>query len=200
MAALRLELVAAVELWAPEDRAGRPRPDRRAVQPSVAVQFSSDLDRRCRRGLALDHPERLARLRGHDQRHAALDDARLLGSDQCHAVAQELGVVERDRRDHGDKRPLHHIGGIKPAAEPDLKQQHIGRMAREQHKRRRGLDLEHGDRRRAIGDLALRECVCERLISDELAAVSVPESEALVETHQMRRGIDMHTAASRFEH
>jgi hypothetical protein len=174
-------------------------------QPSALLGrspiLSGDLDRRLQtRGLALDHLERLARLRGHDQRHAAFDDARLFGGDQRHAVAQELGVVERDRRDHGDKWPLHHIGCIKPAAESDLEQDDIGRMACEQHKRRRGLDLEHGDRRRAIGDLALRQRVRERLIADELAAIGISETEALIEAHQMRRGIDMHTAASRFEH
>ena len=35
-----------------------------------------------------------------------------------------------------------------PPAEPDFEKQHVGRRLGEQEKRRRGRDLEHGDRLR----------------------------------------------------
>ena len=65
---------------------------------------------------------------------------------------------------------LDHVGGIEPAAEPDFEQQHVGGMPREQQKRRRRLDLEHGDRRVAIGALAFVERVGKLVVADQLAA------------------------------
>ena len=112
-----------------------------------------------RAGLALDHRKRLARLRRHDRRHAALEDAGLLGGDLLERIAEELDVIERDRRDHGRERTVDHVGGVEPPAQADLEQQHVGRMTSEQQKRRRGGDLEHRDRRAGVGALAFVERV-----------------------------------------
>src|SRR5690349_19341301 len=80
--------------------------------------LAGDPDRRLHAsGLALDHRKRLARLRRHDRRHLALEDAGLLRGDERDGVAEKLGVVERYRRDHGCEWMLDHVGGVEPAAE-----------------------------------------------------------------------------------
>ena len=66
---------------------------------------------------------------------------------------------------------LDDIGGVEPAAEPDLEQENIGRMPREQQKRRRRLDLEHGDRRVAVRGFAFGERAGKLVVVDQLAAV-----------------------------
>jgi hypothetical protein len=162
--------------------------------------LAGDPDRRLHaRGLPLDHGERLARLRGHDRRHVALEDAGLLSRDQRDRVAQELGVVERHRRDNGGERALDHVGGIEPAAEAHFEQQHVGRVAREQQKRRRGLDLEHGDRLRPVDGLAFPQRPSEVIIGHQHAATLAAEPEALVETDEMRRGVDVDAQRRGFE-
>ena len=85
-------------------------------------------------------------------------------------VAEEFQMVHRDRRDRAGERRLDHVGGVEPAAEPDLQQRHVGGMAREQQERRRGLDLEHRDRLAAVGALALLQHVGQRLVADQLTA------------------------------
>ena len=106
----------------------------------------------------------------------------------------ETGVID------ARERLGHHIGGIEPAAEPDLEQQRIGGMAREQQEAGRGLHFEHGDRRVAVGALAGREHLDEFGVADQHAAARPAEAEALVEPHQVGRGIDMHARARRLEH
>ena len=81
--------------------------------------------------------------------------------DLADGVAEVLGMVERHRRDHGGERAIDDIGGVKPAAEPDFEQQHVGRMAREQTATRRRGDLEHGDRRTGIGAFAFGQRIGE---------------------------------------
>ena len=85
-------------------------------------------------------------------------------------------MVHRHRRDRAGERLLDHVGGVEPAAEPDLEQQHVGRMAREQQERRGGLDLEHGDRRVAVGALAFGQRVGQLVVADQLAAARARRS------------------------
>ena len=99
-------------------------------------------------GLRLDHRHRLRRLLGANHRHAALDDGGLLAGDGGQRVAEEFHVIHADRRDHGRHRRIDDVGGVEPAAEADFQQHHIGRVLREQTKRRRGLHLENRDRAR----------------------------------------------------
>ena len=87
---------------------------------------------------------------------------------------------------------LDHVGGVEPAAEAHFQQQHVGGIAREQEKRRRGLDLKHGDRLRAVDGLALFERRSEIIIGDQDAAARAADAKALVEAHEMRRSVDMH--------
>ena len=151
------------------------------------------------RGLALDDRKRLARLRGHDRRHVGLEDAGLLGGDLADGVAEMLGMIERHRGDHGRQRTLDHVGGVEPPAQADLEQQHVGRMAREQQEPRRGGDLEHRDRRARVGALAFGQRIAELIVVDEPSLARAAEPEALVEAHQMRRGVDVHAQARRLQ-
>ena len=66
------------------------------------------------------------------------------------------------------------IGGVEPPAEPDLQQHDIGRMLREQAERRRGLDLEKGDRLAGIDLLALLQRRAQLVVVDQLAAAVRP--------------------------
>ena len=104
--------------------------------------------------------------------------------DRRQRVAEKLGVIHADRRDHGRQRRIDHIGGVEPAAEADFEQHHIGRMLREQTKRRRGFDFENGDRRARIGALAMLERGVEFVIADENAAAGAAEAKAFVDPHQ----------------
>ena len=60
-------------------------------------------------------------------------------------------MVVIDRGDDGAKRFCHHIGGVEAPAHAGFEQQVIGLHFGEQLQRRRGGDLEKGDRLAAIG-------------------------------------------------
>ena len=196
-----LELMAAVKLW------------RRQIEQAVVVLINQapaflgrgpvlarDAQRRLHAaGLPLDHRQRLAHLAGDHRRHAALEDAGFFRGDLLDGIAEEIAMIDRHRRDDAHKRPLDHIGGVEPAAEPDFEKQDVGRVAREQQKRRRGLDLEYRDRRVAVPGFAFGQRLGQRGIVDELAAAVAADAEALVETDQIGRGIDMHALAGRFQ-
>ncbi len=85
---------------------------------------------------------------------------------------------------------------IEPAAEPDFKQHNIGRVAREQKKCSGGVNLEYGDRLAGVDALTLFEC------GDQFRVRRQPpgETKALVEAHEMRRGVDMDAQAGGLEH
>ncbi len=93
-------------------------------------------------------------------------------------------MIHADGRDHARQRRVDDVGGVKPPAETDLEQHHIGRMLREQAERRHGLDFEQGDRRARIDALALFERDGEFVIADEDAATDVAEAEAFVDPYQ----------------
>ncbi len=151
-------------------------------------------------GVRLDHLHHLRDLRCHHRRAAALDDARLLAGDLAERVAEELFVVERDRRDRRDQRIVDDIGGVVAAAKPDLEQGEVGRMAREEEDRRRGGDLELRDRRAVVDALDLEERLDQRVLADEAAAAGAAEPDALMETDEMRRGVDMGRLPRRLDH
>ena len=126
------------------------------------------------RRLPLDDGERLARLRRHRRRHAALEDAGLLRGDRSDRVAEKIAVVERHRRDRARQRTLDDVGGVQPSAKSDFEQQHVGRMPREQQECRRGLISNN-----VIGwpPLALSHSASAAASSssvDELAAAGAP--------------------------
>ena len=95
---------------------------------------------------------------------------------------------------------LDHIGRVIAPAEPRLEQQPVGlRLAEQQKSRGRG-DLEEGDRLLAVGPLAAFKSRLQRRVLDDLAAALRAKPDAFVEAKQMRRGVDMHARALRFQH
>ncbi len=151
-------------------------------------------------GGAFDDREGFRHLRAYHRAHAALENAGLLGGHAFDAVAKIIGMIERDRRDDAEQRRFDDIGGIQSPAEPDFEQQYIGRVAREQQQACRGGDFEYRDRVAGIDTLAFLEGRAQFIVVDKLAAAFGRKPKPLVEAHQMRRGIDMHVLARRFQH
>ena len=104
---------------------------------------------------------------------------------------------KRDRRQHRQPRLLDHVGRVEPPAEADLQQQDVGRRAGEGEECGSGGDLEEGDRLAAVGPLAFLE---ERRRASSSSISSPASADALVEAHQMGRGVDMHALARRLQH
>jgi hypothetical protein len=122
-----------------------------------------------------------------------------LSRDLLQRVAEKFQVIHGDGRDRGGQRPLDHVGGVETAAQADFEQSHIGRVAREQDEGGRRFDLEHGDRRVAIGALAFGQHRSELVIGDERAAARPAEAEAFVDAHQIGRGVNVNAQSRRFE-
>ena len=80
-----------------------------------------------------------------DERDARLGDAGLLGGDLLDPVAEKGGMVDADLGDAADRRRGDHVGGVEPAAEPDLDDAGVGRRARESEEGRGGGGLEEAD-------------------------------------------------------
>jgi hypothetical protein len=111
-------------------------------------------------------------------------------------IAEELHVIERDRHDDGGQRRRDHVGGVEFAAKAGLQQQDVGLHAREDEEGGDRRDLEEGDRIAAIGALAFFDQIDQRLLFDQRAG----DADALMEAHQVRRGIDMHALTRRLQH
>ena len=125
----------------------------------------------------------------------ALQDTRLLPGDALELVAQESGVVVADRRDGRESR-FDHVGAVEAAAHADLDDAKVGRHARESEIGQRRGDVEEGDRRVAVGLLALGQHLVELVIVDQSAG----NADALVEAHEMGRGVDVDAVARRLGH
>ena len=98
----------------------------------------------------------------------------------------------RDRRQDG----LDHVGAVVAPAHADLDDAEIGRHAGEGQERQRRGDVEEGDRRVAVRLLALGQHLVEFMIVDQPAG----DADALVETYEMRRRVDMDAIASSLGH
>ena len=162
--------------------------------------LAGDPDRRAgARRRALDHRQRLARLRRDDRRHVALEDAGLLGRDLRDAVAEIVGVVERDRRDHGrERRSTTLVASSRPPSPTSSSSTSAGWRANSSSPAAVVIS------NTVIGAPALARshssnAARELLVRDQRALARRAEPEALVETHEMRRGVDMHAQARRLE-
>jgi hypothetical protein len=130
--------------------AGRVDPDQLSADGQLPVQ-DPELDalpvhERADLGAALQQDlRRLDRLTGQDRLRAGLDDARLLGGDLGQRVAQQVRVVDVDRRHHGHVR-VRDVGGVPGAAQPDLDHRHVDRGVGERRVRHGRDDLEEGHR------------------------------------------------------
>ena len=110
-------------------------------------------------------------------------------------------MVERDGRDDRERRPLDDIGGIEAAAEAHLQDHRVGRVLGEGLEGGGRRDLEEGDGVAGVGALRAREHVDQLGLADGAClAVGAGQLDALVEAHQMRRGVDVHALARRLQH
>ena len=120
-----------------------------------------------------------------------LEDAGFFGRDLLERVAEKIGMIDRNGRDDGGERTIDHVGRVEPAAEADFEQQHVGRMAREQQ-HAAAVVISNT----VIGSPPLTRSHSSSVAPSSSSLTSAPaEPVALVETHQMRRGIDMHALA-----
>ena len=114
----------------------------------------------------------------------------LLGRDLVERLAKELGVIDGDRRN--DPASVCAITLVaSTAAEPTLEQQRVGRMRRTTRSRRRL------DPNTVIGASSLRARFGEHSASSvrPARAAGAAEPEALVDAHQIRRGVDVNGPA-----
>ncbi len=131
-----------------------------------------------------------------DDRHARLDDAGFLRGDIGDGHAQKFLMIETDRRDDTHTRPRNHIGCVILTTQPDFQDERVTRVSREGKQRRRGRDLEKGDRRTDIHPLAFVEHCRQLILFDQFSG----EPDAFVKAHEMRRDIRMYAQALRLEH
>ena len=109
-------------------------------------------------------------------------------------------MVHRHRRDHAGERLRHHVGGVEAAAEADLQQQHVGRALGEEVEGGGRCHLEEGDGRPVVDPLAMLQRGGELGLVHEAAAAFGAEPDALVEAHEMGRGVDVDALAGRLQH
>ena len=103
-------------------------------------------------------------------------------------------MIDGDRGDGRGERPLDHVGGVEPAAQAGLQQREIGRRLGEGLEGKRGGDLEKRDGRFAVRRFAIVDELQEARVVDQAAR----HADALVEAHEVRRGIDVHPPARGF--
>src|SRR5262252_10279388 len=74
---------------------------------------------------AQDHVAGQVLLRSNDHWYLRFDDAGLLGRDVRKRIAEELDVIEADRRDHGGSRSRDDIRRVEPAAKTHFENQRV---------------------------------------------------------------------------
>ena len=138
-----------------------------------------------------DHPLRRARHASQHERHAGLDDARLLPGDARNLVAEARGMLPLDGRDAGHRGP-DHIGGIEPAPQPRFEDRAIdARFAKEQQ----GRGAQHVEearrqfRRLLRQPLHLRADPLDGAVEQRVGDRPAIEPESLRPLFQVRRGV-----------
>ena len=104
-------------------------------------------------------------------------------------------MVDAERRDAADKRPLDHVRCVEPAAQPDLDDRSVGWRSRkgEEGDGRRHLEEAGVDAVARIEDLA--EKVRQRFVFDQLSG----DPDPLVEADEMRAGEGVDRSAARLQ-
>ena len=105
-------------------------------------------------------------------------------------AAEAVAMIQPDRRDHRERGPLHHVGGVEASPEPGLQKRHRRRARAKCQKRRRGRDLEERDRGAGIGFLGRVECGHEGAVIDRLPGDQNP----FVESQQVRGNVGIDRA------
>ena len=123
----------------------------------------------------------------HD-RTAWLDDAGLLPGDRRQGVAEERLVVHRQGGDGAGRGCSQHVGGVEPAAEPDLDDREVGGRFGEQQEGAGGQHLEHGDGRTGVDRLDALQRRDQRRLLHQASG----DAEPLGDGHEMRADGRMH--------
>ena len=111
------------------------------------------------------------------------------------AWSSETGVMTRERRLGDD------VGGVEAASETDLEDQGVGGMLGEGEEGRRRGDLEESDGIAGVDALdALQQRDKLGLADGFRAAICAGELDALMEAHEMGRGVDVDALARRLQH
>jgi hypothetical protein len=127
-------------------------------------------------------------LRQHRGR-AGLDDTGLLPRDLLQRVAEQPGVIDRDR---GDDR--HHavgdVGAVEPAAHADLEHDHVDRRVGEDREGHPGQHLEEGHRGRVpfVHQPHVREDLLVRRYEPLGVNRRAVDTDPLPDRHQVRAG------------
>ena len=130
---------------------GAPRKASAAATASSRPRRRDEDRARARRpGRAL--PLRLAE----DDGAAGADDGELLGGDRLPRLAEDLGVVERDVRQHDDADAVEHVRRVVASAEPRLDRRRLDGRVGEREERRGGRAPRTASRRSAPRAAGLR--------------------------------------------
>ena len=136
--------------------------------PGVVIPPARD-DRRAQAPrLTVEHRKGGVFLGAQNGERASFEDSGLFIRDFIDRRAEELGMIDRDRRDDRGRRARDDIGGIVPAAETDFQQQIIGGMLAEKLECRCGGHFEEGDRLARIGAFTCGQGGKKLGIADEL--------------------------------
>ncbi len=144
----------------------------------------------------LNRPHRLVILRADDGGTAGLQDAGLLFCDAGQGIAEIVLMVEADRGDDGQIWVGDDIRRIPFPAQPDFKDDPVGGIFGHQEDGCGGRGLKESQRQALIGFLDAHKGIEQAFIVDRLAA----QLDPLVETHQVRRGVEVDALTGGFAH
>ena len=108
-------------------------------------------------------------------------------------------MIHGDRGDHGRQWHIHHIGGIKPAAQANFQQQNIGLVFGKQFEGNGCGDFKLGNLGSVIDALDFQHRGNQRGIVDKPPTLWLSQPDTLVKPHQMWRSVDMDLFSIGFE-
>lgn len=172
---------------------------RRRLEPVAELKLGRpDHPKRAadRRRPGAERVEHFVLLRDRHARHARLHDPGLFARDLCERVAQDLRVLELDRR---DRRNLgrDHVGRVQAPAQPNLDHANVDRLVREIAEAHRGGQFKERGRaefplqsRRGLGDAVQVHAEVRR------RHLARADAETLAQVDQVGAGVEPHRVAA----
>src|SRR6202008_3369358 len=149
--------------------------------------------------LTFEHGYSLVILRAENGWSASLLDNPLFICNLVNSGTEKLGMIDRYGGDDRSKRLCYDICCIESAAKAGLQKHIIGRVLAEQLECCRGRNLEE---RYLLAAIPLNPGVQgakQYFVCDEPAASHSPKPNTLMETHEMRRGVNMNALSRGFK-